>query len=48
MKPSSWFRTQPPEIIWGTFVFCKPVALGVKRKAIWWNEKIGARVKIVP
>ena len=32
--PYETLQLVPPEIIWGTFVFCKPVALGVRRKPI--------------
>ena len=48
MKPSSWFTTVQPEMIWGTFVFFKPVEPGVKSKAIWWNEEIGTWQKLYP
>ena len=33
-EPSSWFTTLQPEIIWGTFVFVKPVEPGIKSKTI--------------
>ena len=48
MKPCAWRTIMPPEIIWDTSVFCKPVEPGAKRKAIWWNWEIGATRKIVP
>ena len=37
--------TTVPEIIWGTFVFFKPVESSAKSKASWWNEEIGDKHK---
>ena len=48
MKPSTWFTTVQPEIIWGTFVFFELVEPGAKSKVTWWDEEIGDKLKIVP